>query len=253
MKTGTGTASYYIGWDVGGWNCDNNAKSRDAIVILDESRNIIGTPWRGNLRESINRSQTTKEWINALFSLCNAEVPNIYKSIILAIDTPLGFSEEFIALISGHMPVDEIGESSENHYLYRKTEKYLIERGKIPLSPIKDMIGSQATKGMHVLAKFAPSIESCGVWSGRKGFRAIEAYPSMARNAPSIRKLLKGKNSLGNDDKNDAHVCAIVAYLFHTKRDQLVKPINGISKREGWIWFPKDTLNEKGHVREGER
>ena len=23
-------AEYFIGWDVGGWNCDKNAKSRDA-------------------------------------------------------------------------------------------------------------------------------------------------------------------------------------------------------------------------------
>jgi hypothetical protein len=26
---------FCIGWDVGGWNCDHNPNSRDAIVILD--------------------------------------------------------------------------------------------------------------------------------------------------------------------------------------------------------------------------
>lgn len=41
---------YYIGWDVGAWNCDRNAASRDAIVILDAARRVIGTPGRGNLR-----------------------------------------------------------------------------------------------------------------------------------------------------------------------------------------------------------
>jgi hypothetical protein len=28
-------ASFFIGWDVGGWNCDKNRESRDALVILD--------------------------------------------------------------------------------------------------------------------------------------------------------------------------------------------------------------------------
>jgi hypothetical protein len=45
---------FFIGWDVGGWNCDRNNKSRDAVVILDESRAIVGKPWRGNLRKQIN-------------------------------------------------------------------------------------------------------------------------------------------------------------------------------------------------------
>jgi hypothetical protein len=42
--------SFYIGWDVGGWNCDHNQKSRDAIVILSHDLSIVGRPWRGNLR-----------------------------------------------------------------------------------------------------------------------------------------------------------------------------------------------------------
>ena len=32
---GTAQASaFYVGGDVGGWNCDKNANSRDAIVML---------------------------------------------------------------------------------------------------------------------------------------------------------------------------------------------------------------------------
>jgi hypothetical protein len=47
-------SAFYIGWDVGGWNCDKNGKSRDALVILDADMNLIGKPWRGNLSETIN-------------------------------------------------------------------------------------------------------------------------------------------------------------------------------------------------------
>ncbi len=49
MKLAT-PSSYFVGWDVGAWNCDKNGTSRDAIVILDEQRVIVGEPWRGNLR-----------------------------------------------------------------------------------------------------------------------------------------------------------------------------------------------------------
>jgi hypothetical protein len=35
---------YSIGWDVGGWNCDKNDASRDAIVILDNTPAIVCKP-----------------------------------------------------------------------------------------------------------------------------------------------------------------------------------------------------------------
>ena len=30
----TTPTTLYIGWDVGGWNCDNSSASRDALVVL---------------------------------------------------------------------------------------------------------------------------------------------------------------------------------------------------------------------------
>ena len=51
--------SFYIGWDVGGWNCEKNGKSRDAIVILDAALQIVGKPWRGNLRTTLNAVNRT--------------------------------------------------------------------------------------------------------------------------------------------------------------------------------------------------
>ena len=85
-------SNYNIGWDVGGWNCDKNPRSRDAIVILDAERRIHGTPWRGNLREKINAANTTDDWIEALFELCGVDHPGERLDVVLAIDTPLGFS-----------------------------------------------------------------------------------------------------------------------------------------------------------------
>lgn len=32
-----------IGWDVGGWNCDRNRLSRDALVVVDHNLHVVGS------------------------------------------------------------------------------------------------------------------------------------------------------------------------------------------------------------------
>ena len=214
-------SNYNIGWDVGGWNCDKNPRSRDAIVILDAERCIHGTPWRGNLREKINSANTTDDWIEALFELCGADHPRERLDVVLAIDTPLGFSTEFARLVtSGHPAVGELEESSANPYLFRQTERFLFQNDLTPLSPVKDMIGSQATKGMHVLAKFAPTIASCGVWTDEKSLTVIETYPAACKGSTTMEWLWRKHEPLGNDDKDDALTCALAAYLFFVQGKQ---------------------------------
>ncbi len=174
MKPAAAPPSFFIGWDVGGWNCDKNNKSRDAIVILDDTLAIVGEPWWGNLRECIATAATTSNWLKALFAKCGPDCPEQPLLVTMAIDTPLGFSEEFVGLITRQGCVEPDPTSGRNRYLFRQTERHLFDRTLKPLSAVKDMIGSQATKGMHVFAKFAPIVESCGVWTDGHGFRAIE-------------------------------------------------------------------------------
>jgi hypothetical protein len=45
------------------------------------------------------------------------------------------------------------------------------------------MIGSQATKGMHVLACFARKMAECGVWSDGSNLTTMEAYPSACKRS----------------------------------------------------------------------
>lgn len=40
--TATACSELFIGWDVGAWNCDKNPISRDALVVLDSQRNLMG-------------------------------------------------------------------------------------------------------------------------------------------------------------------------------------------------------------------
>jgi hypothetical protein len=237
-------ASYYMGWDVGGWNCDKNGKSRDALVIFDADLKLVGNPWRGNLRQAINVAVDGADWINRLFGFCKA-VPPSRPQITLAIDTPLGFSDAFTRLVTRLDHAGEIGSSATNPYLFRYTERYLFKHGLRPLSAIKDMIGSQATKGMHVLARFTPKVQRCGVWTDGADLTAIEAYPSACKGSATVKDIQQRFEPLGHDDLKDALTCALLAYLFAVRPETLAVPPESVSTSEGWIWVPQDSLSNK--------
>lgn len=248
MNSRAQTSSFYVGWDVGGWNCDKNTKSRDALVILDADRKLVGQPWRGNLRSDINDATDTADWISRLFALCQADAPTEAR-ITLAIDAPLGFSEAFVSLVTGVGHVVEVRHAEGNPYLFRRTERYLFDQGLKPLSAVKDMIGSQATKGMHAIDKFAPQVLRCGVWGDGAQLTAIEVYPSSCNKASAfIKRMQQPFGELGHADFEDALTCALLAYLFDTQPDTLVPPeVNKnvhVPASEGWIWLPKDALGD---------
>ncbi|AOS96150.1 hypothetical protein AUP74_00681 [Microbulbifer aggregans] len=251
----------FIGWDVGGWNCDRNANSRDALVVLDSERNILGQPWRGNVRRLINEAANTQEWIQALLACCQIEASGSPPSVMLAIDTPLGFSQAFRQLISGEGAAGTIETSADNPYLFRYTERILFQRGLTPLSPVKDMIGSQATKGMHALARFAPENPSVGIWTNGTHLTAFEAYPAACKPSELVLELLKPYRhtpaanqvdawettgfgyGINHEDERDALLCALVAWLYHFQPDDLFQPDVATPSGEGWIFVPRDALS----------
>lgn len=235
---------FYLGWDVGGWNCDKNALSRDALVLLNAKGEWVGSAWRGNLRDTINQASTPTEFITAVFGLCDVAVPDKPFHVTLAIDTPLGFSDAFVELITQDRATAYIGLSQDNPYLYRATERFLFERGIKPLSPIKDMIGSQATKGIHFLSRFAPNKVLAGVWSDGSQLTAFEGYPSACKRSPIMQQYFAEYPDLLNDDKRDALWCALIAFLFDTDKDKVAFPHKDISMTEGWIFVPLDAFSD---------
>lgn len=243
MTAPTPSSVCYVGWDVGGWNCNKNGRSRDAIVILDAALQILGRPWRGNLRRTINEAADASAFLKALFSLCGA-VPfeDADHRVTMAIDAPLGFSQAFLDLVSGRGISQPIESSASNPYLFRHTERFLFDQGLTPLSAIKDMIGSQATKGMHAVAKFAPGQVNCGVWTDDRNLVAIEAYPAACKASATMATLRQTYSVLDHQDKQDALTCALVAFLFDQKREALAGPEDTVPMGEGWIWVPSDAL-----------
>ena len=255
MTRESATTQVFIGWDVGGWNCDRNRESRDAVVILDSGGTLLGTPWRGNLRTAINQAQNSREWLERLLALCQLTSSAAQIQAVLAIDTPLGFSAAFLRLLDRLEYEATIGQSDTNPYLFRYTERFLFEHGLRPLSPVKDMIGSQATKGRHVLAKFAPKLKACGVWHDGARLTAIEAYPSACKASALMQKLLESffsfqsesvctaeGNEFDDPDKRDALICALTAGLFWDQPALLAPPTGTTPRMEGWIWLPKDVF-----------
>jgi len=232
------SGTIYAGWDVGGWHCDTNAKSRDALVLLDGGLSLIGKPWRGNLKDSILEAGSAKAWLRQLCTICATTYPRQGAPFHMAIDIPLGFPASFVSLLNTGACLTEMDDSANNPYLFRATERFLFEKGWRPLSPLKDMIGSQATKGMHVLAKFAPHLERLGVWTDGHGFYAFESYPSVGRRHPRICELRSHLPKMPDADREDALVCALTAYLYANERHWFYPPIEGTPETEGWIWVP---------------
>ena len=98
------------------------------------------------------------------------------------------------------------------------------------------MIGSQSTKGIHVISKFAQKITSPGIWSDDDKLRIIETYPSINREIENSSSLQQK-----NKDLKDAYICAEIARRFDKdpKHDDFVLPPKEIAEVEGWIWYLK--------------
>lgn len=127
---------------MGGWNCDKNPASQDALVILDLARELVGISRRGNLRIIINEAHSTENLSTSILELCQVKNdPEDSFRLLFAIDTPLGFSNASADLIVSRMPAGQVLSTSTSPNLHRETERFVFERGLSPLSPIKERPG----------------------------------------------------------------------------------------------------------------
>jgi predicted nuclease with RNAse H fold len=234
----------FIGWDVGGWNCDKNPNSRDALVVLDGAGARVGQPWRGNLRRTLNTATTAADFLTAILALC--KLPALaHTGATIAIDAPLGFPAEFAQLIIGGAALNQIGKSATNPYLYRATERRLVVEGVTPLSAVKDMIGSQSTKAMHAVARYTRPI-AIGVWSDGVHLTLIETYPALCRSrARGAFNDLATASTAREIDILDAEVCAHIARSFALEPNCLEAPSHDVPPSEGWIWAPIPRIFEE--------
>lgn len=250
---------YYIGWDVGAWHCTKSSKSCDALCILvdegDEPK-FTETVCRDNLRSSLNKCKG-KKLVSDLLGRCDVEVPQDFEAVV-AIDAPLGWPTAMVNLATGG-DIASVGEFRQNPYLFRQTERFLSKHGFEPLSAVKDMIGSQSTKGIHFLRAAGSRVKDVGVWRadhGETNTTIIETYPAPCENSETFQKCFRsidesdkfreqvdGKGKAFRNDVRDDLRCALVAWLYSEKPQSLKKPGPGVVPEEGWIWVPEDALS----------
>ena len=233
----------YLGWDVGGWNCDRNRNSRDARCALTDTEScpvLAGHSWRGNVREVLCSDQP----IDGLLALIDITVSSVER-IVVAIDTPLTWPGPALALLTGGETARVPPTASQNPYLFRPAEMFLTARGKQALSPVRDMIGSQSLKGIHFLSVAGARRVSVGVWqSDRAVLTAIECYPAPCRQSAAVQRVINNvRLDDVNEDVRDALCAAAIAWLFWNNRTTLVAPPNDFPNDEGWIWVTSDSLN----------
>ena len=122
----------FIGWDVGGWNCHKNPNSHDALVVLDGAGARIGQPWRGNLRQTLNSATAAADFSAALLALCKLPTKPMLATIAIY---PPRLSRRLRRLTTGAAPLDQIGQSAANPYLYRATARRVVAEGVTPCRP----------------------------------------------------------------------------------------------------------------------
>lgn len=239
----------YVGWDVGGWHCDRNRESRDALVVLRLNENsqptLIGQSWRGNLR-AVLASHRGTALVEEMLRFCNVDLADSAE-VMIAIDAPLGWPAAMLALANGGDTADVSDKDDGNVYTRRATELGLIRQGFSPLSSVRDMIGSQSTKAIHFLRAARLASQPDAVWSDGR-VSAIETYPAVALKSAQCASLHEPlfQNLLAQQtitkpalpDVRDALACAVVAYLAAEKPDSVIKPPAGYPALEGWIIVP---------------
>jgi|GEM_PF-3211548 len=56
-------ATYYVGWDVGAWQCKENSKSHDAIAVFDERFELVSYGC-GNVKDKLRGSKDFAEFLS---------------------------------------------------------------------------------------------------------------------------------------------------------------------------------------------
>lgn len=242
----------YVGRDVGGWHCDRNPESRDALVVLGLNEGsqptLIGQAWRGSLRTVLS-SHRGPALLKEMLRLCNVDLADA-AGVMVAIDAPLGWPAAMLALVNGGGTADVSDKDDGKLYTRRETELDLIRQGFSPLSSVRDMIGSQSTRAIHFLRAAGLPAQPAAVWSDGR-ITAIETYPAVALkharcasvHKPLFQNLLSQQaiTTPAMADVRDALACAVVAYLTAEKPESVVKPPAGYPALEGWIIVPTPT------------
>lgn len=248
---------YFVGWDVGPWNCDEGNR-RDAVAVLAADAGAVTAPIRTNLRELLIEFRR-EELLRKLLLACGIDPPESIR-MTMAMSTPLAWPEAMVSLLTSRRTHPIPSGADDNPILFRQTERHLLELGHRPRSPIRDMIGSPSSKGIHFIRQAGFSPTSVGVWrvvSRTTGsiYEVIETIPSILKRSPSferafapvprhekLARVLKRTDKNASADMKRALRCALLASMFALAPSKLSGPKKRAPEQEGWIWIPTDAV-----------
>lgn len=184
----------------------------------------------------------------------------------VGLDAPLGWPDDFIAMVTAHHHGVSLPEATPRSLQLRRTDHFVAERiGKRPLSVSTDRIGVVALRGIRILERLrGPGADR----SGRTGVYetypggAVVAWQLVARSykrsdstpeRQTIVEALGRHLDLGDDaarlvasdDDLDAVLCAAVAGLARLGRTVAPEPGDvDRAGREGWIHVPAGPIDD---------
>lgn len=255
---------YTLGWDVGTWKCSGD--SQDALQLLawsDGSPKAVGVPFQGNLWRQTGGRCEVSDFLKAVGA------PELSDSdrLILGIDAVFGWPEDFLRLQNGEavFAPDVSVRNTDNRYLYRETERFLIDAlylrsPYLPKTAVGDAIGTAATKAQHFIAQlsnrdecYVPPLDGWDIEQASSSqVTIIEVYPGATKASEAFGDLdtpagAKMK-SPGKTDPEDALRCAMVGGCYSKTIGTIEADLPDVYlpcelaadlHREGWIFTPK--------------
>ncbi len=242
-----------IGWDVGGW-CGK--KQGIAVSCWDKQTSKI--EWLG-MPKTISLPaypDFTPEYIlKNIYDLKNENFDNV--CIVVGIDAPLAFPEEFIKIATGRKDEQEFKlnfiKEIDNPLAYRETERYIFNKyGKKPLSASFDKLGNNCTVALAHIKNwrkhhgFMIHPFEGSLWDNKS---VIEVYPAIEKSKKDTFEILQNRlpsQLIINSDEYDAAICSLLALSYGAAGcggllPELKGPMipEGIFKSEGWIYHSK--------------
>lgn len=242
---------FFIGWDVGAWNCDGG-DSQDALCVATETKGklTVRGDWRGNLRQVLDEGSGLGI-LREFFRVCRIEPPKRAKAAI-AIDTPLGWPQPVLQLFlcgnATHVPMKSLSVPEDRAGPVRPGISPAFHSSRYDRQPINKGHSFSKEGGVEDRIRWRVDYDE----SRHRGYRNRNLPQAPCKKSPSACKAFLDVTGTGNvagskreRDLQDALRCALIAWWFRADRSKLAEPSPDIPCDEGWIWLPKDVWTVK--------
>ena len=234
----------FVGWDVGGWHCDRNASSRDALGSNRRQRRRGRRNRTAVARASSSRfmDQSGPSVVSAMLDLCGVKCEELHRG------------QCRYRHAAGLAARDDAAGSGRSHQCE-------CVHGRKPLHPTKHRVGldparpftpvcrprhvGESSRNRDSTSSAPPGLRRSAHWrktddAGRT-VTAIETYPAVAlkmdrllrlqaAGSASHRRPSRDREIPLHDDIRDALACALVSYLF-AECPTIMKPVPATSRR----------------------